>query len=98
MQEFTTKYHNIFFNDHDKSNWIRFIYVDYQVRFFLYTYSSQVHNFQKLNNISHNAVNFFSNKNKSNLFEWNCLFSSSYSGVTAIFKVMWIILSERPFT
>ena len=30
---------------------------------------SQVHNFQKLKNISLEAVNFFSNKNKSNLFE-----------------------------
>ena len=35
---------------------------------------SQVHNFQKLKNISLKAVNFFSNKNKSNLFKWNCLF------------------------
>ena len=31
--------------------------------------NSQVHNFQKLKNISRKAVNFFSNKNKSNLFE-----------------------------
>ena len=31
--------------------------------------NSQVHNFQKLKNISLRAVNFFSNKNKSNLFE-----------------------------
>ena len=30
---------------------------------------SQVHNFQKLKNISLKAVNFFSNKTKSNLFE-----------------------------
>ena len=30
---------------------------------------SQVHNFQKLKNISLNAINFFSNKTKSNLFE-----------------------------
>ena len=30
---------------------------------------SQVHNFQKLKNISFKAVNFFSNKTKSNLFE-----------------------------
>ena len=30
---------------------------------------SQVHNFQKLKNISLKAINFFSNKNKSNLFE-----------------------------
>ena len=57
-----------------------------------------MHNFQKLKNISLKAVNFFSNKNKSNLFEWNCLFSSSYSGVTAIFTAMLVILSERPIT
>ena len=31
--------------------------------------NSQMHNFQKLKNISLKAVNFFSNKNKSNLFE-----------------------------
>ena len=50
--------------------------------------NSQVHNFQKLKYKSLKAVNVFSNKNKSNLFEWNCLFSSSYSGVTAIFTAM----------
>ena len=63
-----------------------------------FTTISQVHNFQKLKKIQLKAVNFFSNKNKSNLFEWNCLFSSSYSGVTVIFTAMWVILSERPFT
>ena len=31
--------------------------------------NSQVHNFQKLKNISLKAVNFLSNKTKSNLFE-----------------------------
>ena len=34
-----------------------------------YPNTSQVHNFQKLKNISLKAVNCFSNKNKSNLFE-----------------------------
>ena len=33
------------------------------------TVISQVHNFQKLRNISLKAVNFFNNKNKSNMFE-----------------------------
>ena len=62
------------------------------------SFISQVHNFQKLKIISLKAVNIFSTKNKSNLFEWNCLFSSSYSGVTAIFTAMWVILSEGPIT
>ena len=62
------------------------------------TLSSQVHNLQKLKNISLKAVNYFCTKIKSNLSEWNCLFSSSFSGVTAIFMVMCVILSERPNT
>ena len=65
---------------------------------FYNAYNSQMHNSQKLKNISLKAVTFFSNKNKSNLFEWKCLFSFSYSGVTAIFTAMWVILSERPIT
>ena len=60
--------------------------------------NNQVHNFQKLKNISLKAVNFFSNKHKSNLFKRICLFSSSYFGVTGIFTAMWVILSERPIT
>ena len=59
---------------------------------------SQVHNFQKLKNISLKAVNFLATKTKVTCLSETVFFPSSYSGVTAIFTVMWVILPERPFT
>ena len=59
---------------------------------------SQVHNFQKLKNISLKAVNFLATKPKVTCSSETVFFSSSYSGVTAIFTAMWVILSERPIT
>ena len=62
------------------------------------TINSEVHNFQKLKDISLKAVNFLATNTKVTCLSESVFFSSSYFGVTATFTAMWVILSERLIT
>ena len=61
------------------------------------TISSQVHNFQKLKNVSLKAVNILATKTKLTCLS-ETVFFQLHIPVTAMFTAMWVILSERLIT